>query len=137
MSREVQSGMGVPISSQGSNSQVGADQTAVWANSAAANTPVNVDFTQQPRYLTRKHRVQVHNPSGVTALTVKVYNIVTLGGATRYALVKSFAVAVNQTVEELGEGLFGGTSGVRLTLSNDTVLGAGDGFTSDVAIREA
>jgi hypothetical protein len=119
-----------------SRAQVSTDKTAAWANSAAANTEVNLDFTQ-PGNFTSKHRVQVHNPSSVTALTVKVQNTVSLGGSSRQALLQTISVGTSSTKETLVEGMFGGTDGVRLTLSNDTVLGLSDAFTADVAVRQA
>ena len=120
----------------GSNVQVGQDATATWANSAAANTEQNVDVAQ-PDNLRSRYRVQIHNPSLVTALTVVVRHVVSLGGTARYAKVTEFVVPAGATVETLVEALFGGTDGTRVVLSNDTALGTTDGFTADVAIREA
>lgn len=132
-----------PTVEQTSSNQVDVDKVANWPNSAPANTEVQVDFAQPardprgPNTIPRKHRLQLHNPSGVTPLTIKVYNRVNLGGIVRDVLLATVNVPVGVSQESLIEGMFGGTDGVRLVLSNDTALGAADTFTADLAIREA
>jgi hypothetical protein len=120
-----------------SNTQIEGDKTATWANSAGAGTEVTIDFGQLTPPLRSKYRVQVHNPSTVTALTIKVYDRVNLGGAVRNALLATLAIAANAVEEESVESMFGGTDGVRLVVSNDTALGLADGFTANIAVREA
>jgi hypothetical protein len=125
-----------PVEQPSRNTQVGADQTAAWANSAAANTEVNVDIAQ-PSTIRSKYRFQINNPSAETALTVKVRNRVTIGAAERFVEVGSFAVPVGSGREAVIEGAFGGDNGIRIVLSNDTALGLSGAFTANVAVREA
>lgn len=119
-----------------SNEQVGADLTAAWANSAAVDTPVSNNLAQ-PLEIRAKYRVQVQNPSTETALTIKVKNKVTIGGAERLVEVASIAVAANSEKEALVEGMFGGDGGVQLTATNDTAVGLTGAFTANLAVREA
>ena len=117
------------------NKQVGTDQNATWANSASANTAVNLDYTL-PAALRRdaKYVVAVYNPSTVTALTVKPKNKAdNFGAATRYPELTSLAVPVNSVKAFVVEGWMLDAGG-RLTLSNDTVLGVSDGFTATVRV---
>lgn len=118
---------------------------AVWANSAAVNTEVDVDVaTPADLPLNAKVLVLVHNPSLVTALTGRPKVRWTDDGATaRVATRRSLGAAgtddeldipSNRTNAFVIEGLLVATGG-RITLSNDTVLGVGDGFTARVQVR--
>lgn len=117
------------------NAQVDTDKTAVWANSAPANTQVNVAIAQPTTpQKNGKYLVNVRNPSTVTALTVKVRNtLAAFGGAAREAELTSIAVPANSIKSVLVEGWLAGGGG-SLLLSNDTVLGAADGFTADIRV---
>lgn len=118
----------------GSNIQVH-DGTAVWANSAAVNTAVNIDIAlPSPLQSDAKYLISIINPSAVTALTVKVKNKETFGAA-QYPELTTFSVPATTDKAVLVEGWMLGEAG-RLTLSNDTVLGAADGFTANVRVRK-
>ncbi len=134
----IEDAAGNPVA-RGANKKVGTDLTFTWANSAAANTEVSNDIalpdTWQPdaRYL-----IIVRNPSAVTALTGKIkLKATSLGGADRYPRLKGGDFSVSANVPEgeavLVEGWMLG-DGARLTLSNDTALGAADGFSATVRI---
>ena len=111
------------------------DTTAVWANSAAVNTAVNLDIPL-PTQLQGEglYQIIVTNPSTVSALTVVVKNKETLGTA-KYPELTRFGVSTSSPDGKVivVQGLFG--EAARLTLSNDTVLGAADGFTAYVRVR--
>lgn len=125
----------VQIAGSARNAQVDTDKTATWANSAAANTQVNVAIAQPVTpQRNGKYLINIRNPSTVTALTVKVRNtLIAFGGAARDAELASIAVAVNTVKSVLVEGWLAGDGG-SLLLSNDTVLGAADGFTADIRV---
>ena len=107
---------------------------ATFANSAAANTVVNLDIPEIYLERTRDATVTVYNPSTVTALTVKVQNVETLGGAARYATQETITVPVSSSTTTVVENWLLGEGG-RLAVSNDTVLGIADGFTASVRVR--
>jgi hypothetical protein len=118
----------------GSNAKI-ADTTAVWANSAAANTAVNVDVDlPSPLQGDAKYSIAIVNPSAVTALTIKVKNKETFGTA-QYPEVTTINIPVNTSKSVIVEGWMLGEAG-RLTLSNDTVLGVADGFTANIRARK-
>lgn len=111
-------------------------QDATFANSAAANTAVNVDVaaSNDPWTQHRDHLLVVYNPSSVTALTVRVIAVETLGGGEREALIETLAVPADSARAFLVSSLgFGEIS--RVQLRNDTALGLTDGFTAVVRIR--
>lgn len=119
--------------------------SAAWANSAAAGTEVDVDVaTPADLPLNGKVLVLVHNPSAVTALTGRPkVRWVDAATGSRVAIRRSLGAAgtddeldipVNTTKAFVVEGLVVATGG-RITLSNDTVLGVGDGFTARVQVR--
>lgn len=124
----------VQLAGSARNAQVDTDKTATWANSAAANTQVTVAVSQPATpQKNAKYLINVRNPSTVTALTVKVRNtLAAFGGATREAELTSIAVPANSIKSVLVEGWLAG--GGSLLLSNDTVLGAADGFTADIRV---
>lgn len=122
---------------------VHAAASPTWANSAAAGTAVDVDVPVQARTLPGEAQaVTVRNPSGVTALTVAVFAGEEIGGTTVYgafvpdgaAAPLTLAVPAGATRTFVLPRWLG--HGGRLRLTNDTVLGVGDGFTADVVVRE-
>jgi hypothetical protein len=118
----------------GSNAKI-ADTTAVWANSAAANTAVNIDVAlPSPLQGDAKYSIAIVNPSAVTALTIEVKNKETFGTA-QYPEVTTINVPISTSKAVVVEGWLLGEAG-RLALSNDTVLGAADGFTANIRVRK-
>lgn len=118
-----------------SGKQISTDQDATWANSAPANTAVNVDITK-PTSAVGEYMLTIYNPSTVTAITVNVYAIaLTLGAGTRYSLITSLSFPANTTQSKFIHGIFNGTD-VRFELKNDTILGGSDGFTAKLRLRE-
>jgi hypothetical protein len=116
-------------------SRVNDDQSASWANSAAANTAVNIDIVK-PNETYEKYALSVHNPSTETALTIKVYQKKkSLGGADRYALLTTVNVAVNSTEVSITDKPFLGED-CRFVVSNDTALGLSGAFTANVRLEE-
>lgn len=123
--------------------QVGADQDIIFANNDAANTQVVLTITQ-PTSPVDEYDISVYNPSTVTDLTCKVFTVeATLGGATRDAYLTAFSVSRSQVVTGTTintyirqiHGIFNGGN-LKLVVSNDTVLGAAEGFTATARIRE-
>ncbi len=132
------------VAVSGSQAQIGVDQAAAFANSATQYTQVNVDFaapaTTRPRY-----KITVYNPSAVTDLTIKVMSkALSLGGDTRYSLIDIIVIPKSQSITgatvnsyvKFIEGIFVGTD-LRLIVCNNTALGASDGFSAYIRIREA
>lgn len=123
--------------------QLGADLQFVFANEASANTQ-KTKTIDKPSKPIRNHKFIIYNPSTVTDLTVKFFNVESsLGGVDREAYVSSVVVPKSQsttgttinTYEVIVEGLFTGGD-VKLVLSNNTALGVTDGFTATVRVRE-
>lgn len=123
--------------------QAGTDQTIIWANSAAINTQKTVTFTK-PASPVSEYELIVYNPSTITDITVKIFNVETsLGDGTRDALVTTVSIPKSQAVTgttintqaKYLHGVFNGTD-CKLVLSNDTVLGVADGFSAYLRIRE-
>lgn len=111
------------------------DGTASWPNSAEANTIVDLDVVlPEPLQEQSLYVVVVYNPSAVTGLAVSVKGKETFGSAV-YPVLTSFAVEAGASKQVLVQGWLVGEGG-RLSLSNDTVLGASDGFTAYVRIRQ-
>lgn len=117
------------------------ESTAAFANSATANTQKTIDLTmKRPIEI---YAIIINNPSTVTDLTVKVFNKEVFGEDTKYAYITSFTVPKSQSLTGttidtylvLVEGMFIGGD-VRLVVSNNTALGASEGFTSTFRIRE-
>jgi hypothetical protein len=114
--------------------------TLVWANSAAANTAVTLALalpSGQPGVpIEERAVVLVHNPSAVTALTVK-YRLKwrDSAGNARSADLTSVAVAVNSTKAFIVDlGIL--AAGAEIVASNDTVLGGSDGFTAFCQVQQ-
>ncbi|MDO8472825.1 MAG: hypothetical protein Q7T05_03305 [Dehalococcoidia bacterium] len=112
--------------------------TAVWANNAGQNTEVTNDITL-PTIRTPEdvYQVVVTNPSAVSAITVKVCVKLTPVSNARYPELTLFGVPVSKTngYARNIQGLAAGEA-IRLILSNDTALGAADGFTAEIGIRK-
>ncbi len=136
-SYEAQQGSGgaANVALTGSNTQVGADLSATWAASALINTAVNVDVAL-PAVLqgNAKYLVEIYNPSANTALTVVAQNkALTFGGGTQYPELTRWSVAASGIKAVVVEGWLLDAAG-RLVLSNDTALGAGQGFTASIRV---
>lgn len=117
------------------------DTAATWANSAAAGTEVNIDLDSRPDPTTDRGAVivDIHNPSTVTALTGKPKAKQTLNATARHATLDgaSFNVPANSTRRFLIDPAWLVGEAARLTLSNDTALGAADGFSARVKVTRA
>lgn len=137
INREPSDDNGYPVKLTGSNSLV-YDGTAVWSNSASATTNIDINIPL-PSSLqgNATYEITVTNPSAVSDITVIVKNKETFGGTARYPELTRFGVPKN-TVDGksvLAQGWMLGEAG-RLSLSNDTILGASDGFTAYVRVRK-
>ena len=132
-----------------SGEQVGADVAFAFPASAAANLQV-VAVIDMPAEATghndplQAYKIVVANPSAVTDLTLKLFTVEkNLGGSDRDCFLDSFDVPKAQTVsgtaiaahEFLTGGVFCGGD-LKLVLSNNSALGAGDGFAATLRIRE-
>lgn len=125
----------LPTQLTGSNVQVGEDLTSLWLENALINTGVNVDV-ELPATLqgNAKYLIEIHNPSAVTALTVIAQNkAIGFGGDTRYPELTRWGVTANSSKCVIIEG-FLLDSGSRLVISNDTALGAMQGFTASIRV---
>lgn len=114
-----------------------ADTSVSFADSAGQDTEQTADLGL-PSHVPDDGRalVTIHNPSSVTALTVQPQIAETFpsGGAQHGDLGTTFAVPTQGTASFVVEGLLAGEGG-RLSITNDTVLGAGDGFTAEIRVR--
>jgi hypothetical protein len=130
-----------------SGRKIGSDNAIVFANSALVNTQVSVDIAidkttlpgARPRFT-----LEVYNPSTVTDLTVKLMSkALALGGAARDCLIETIIIPKSQAITgttvntylNLLEGLFIGDD-LKLIVSNNTALGAAEGFTAYARVRE-
>lgn len=113
------------------------DFTATWADSAGGATeggpidiPVPDDIPGGGRFL-----VLIDNPSAVTALTVQpqLQADFPTAGTVYIDNGASFAVAAGSRVVQIVEDLAIGDGG-RLSITNDSALGAGEGFTAEVRV---
>jgi hypothetical protein len=130
-----------------SGTKIGPDNAIVFANNALVNTQVNVDVTPDIStipYPKTRSLLLVYNPSTITDLTIKIFAKETaFGGDVRYCLIDTVSIPKSQSItgttvnayEKIFEGLFSGSS-VRLVVSNDTALGAAEGFTAYARLRE-
>lgn len=123
--------------------QIGADQDLTWANSDAVDTQKVHTFTK-PANPIEEYMLICYNPSAVTELTVKIFNIETnLKGADRDVLLTTISVPRRQTVTgttieayaRIIHGIFNGGN-CKIVVSNDFALGASDGFTATFRLRE-
>jgi hypothetical protein len=129
---------------QHSGKQLGTDSDVAFANSAPQDTQKTLDIAVPTTSAKGSYKLIVYNPSTVTALTVKIFSEeLALKGATRYTYEKSLTVpavtttsgtSVNTSSFVIEDIL--ATTGVRLIISNNTVLGASDGFTATFRLRE-
>ena len=132
-----------------SGEQVGEDISFAFANSSEANAQkvatvaVPQEATEQSDAL-QAYKFAIHNPSAVSALTVKLFTVEkSLGGADRSCLLETIEVPKAQTIkgtaidayEYLVGGIFCGGD-LKIVASNDTALGAAEGFTATIRIRE-
>lgn len=109
---------------------------AAFANSAAANTGVNVDVAKAERSpKDGNYALAVTNPSTETALTVKCYVRETFGVNVRWALAATVNVPAN-TPGGTSSRVFLVGEAFRFTVSNDTVLGVAGAFTSELRLRK-
>lgn len=101
------------------------DGSATIAASAAAATIVNVDVPFPAKLDPEaRYAVHVHNP-GAVAVTVRLQNRETLGGAARFPQVVQFTVAAGATAApQIVQGFLLGESPARLAISNDAANGA-------------
>lgn len=144
--REVTDSNGLPTQLAGRNlqqTQIGTDQDLTWANSDAANTQKTYTFTK-PDAPVEEYELVVYNPSTVTDLTVKIFNIeASLKGSDRDALITTVSIPKSQAVTgttintyaRIVHGIFNGGN-CKIVASNDTVLGGADGFTATFRLRE-
>lgn len=109
--------------------------TAVWANSASANTAKTATLTKPLNPLS-EYEIIVYNPSTESDLTCKVYNTeLALDGDSRDALLTTLSFPKTVATIRLVHGLFNGCNG-KLIFTNDTVIGGSGGFTATYRIRE-
>lgn len=121
----------------GSNALV-TDTTGVWANSAAANTSTNIDVVLPPSLQgNAMYEITVTNPSVESDLTIVVKNKETFSGTSRYPELTRFGIPKNSTDGKcvLVQGWMLGEAG-RISISNDTVLGAAGAFVAYVRVRK-
>ncbi|KJS81648.1 MAG: hypothetical protein JM58_16365 [Peptococcaceae bacterium BICA1-8] len=111
----------------------------VFANSALVNTQKVVEITKPDTQTSNMHEIIIHNPSEVTDLTLKCFNVETEGDAYITSVIVPKKATTTGTVMDTYsifiEGLFRGTD-VKLVISNNTALGAAEGFTAKVKVRE-
>jgi hypothetical protein len=126
------------IQSKGFGTTLAADQSTSWANSAAVNTANNVDIAMPAELQPEgRYAIAILNPSTVTDLSVIIKAQETsFNAATRYVELTSFTMPKNKADGKyfIVTGLVG--SSLRLTLSNDTVLGGADGFTAYIRVKK-
>ncbi len=111
--------------------------SVAWANNAPAGTTKTLDIAL-PEILQEQalYEIVVTNPSTESDLTVVVANKHTLGGSAKYPEVARFSVLKNSTNGRavVVQGWLLGEGG-RLSISNDTLLGAAGAFTAFVHVR--
>lgn len=122
--------------------QIGADSNAVFANSDAVNTQKTINFTA-PEDPSDQYELIVYNPSAITDLTVKVFNVeLLLGLGDRDALITTLTIPKAATVTgtlldvyvNIITGAFNGGN-LKLVVSNVTALGAAQGYTAFFRLR--
>lgn len=125
----------LPTELLGDNS-IAADGAVTFPNSAAAASlqsflvdPLPVALNPHGKYL-----VVVRNPSTVTALTMRLRNRETLGGAVIFPEIVNFPVPLNSSVARVVEGFLLGEAS-RVDFHNDTALGLADTFSAQVRVR--
>lgn len=123
------------------------DITNTFANNAAANTQFTntvLRSTLPSVNAVGEYGIIVYNPSAITDLTIKLFNInLNVGGATRDSLITTITVPKSQVITgttvntrtTFVHGLFCGGD-IKIVVSNDTVLGAADTFAYALRIEE-
>lgn len=125
---------------------IGADNAVAFAHSALVNTQVAIDIPVNTVFPSPRDRcvLEVYNPSTVTDITIKLFaKALALGGGTRYCLIDTVTIPKSQAITgttinaylKIFEGLFI-SEDLRIVVSNDTALGAAEGFTATARIRE-
>jgi hypothetical protein len=127
----------INVTAVGSGAQVGADITLTWA--ASIGTGVQQESADQvnPSAPQRDalYLITVYNPSTITGLTVTVLTKETLASSARYGELAVYGVGVNSTVSMMVQGMFV-SEAMRIRMSNDSSLGAGQGFSAVARIRK-
>ena len=126
----------LPTERQYGENAVVVDGAVTFPNSAAAGSvqshlvsPLPAQLATAARYL-----VVVRNPSTVTALTVRLRNRETLGGAVVFPELLNFPVPANSSAVRVVEGFLLGEAS-RVDFHNDTALGLADTFSAQVRVR--
>lgn len=120
----------VAVNPQGTANQF-VDTTATWANSAAVNTIVNIDVTfPSPPQVEGRYTTTIVHPSTVTDLKV-IWRGKASAGTIQYPELTQVTHPKSTTAgRDYPTVGWHGTGGAgRIALSNDTVLGAAEGFT--------
>lgn len=117
------------------------DASTSWANGSSAGTTKDLDLPafDNPHQMASEARylICVVNSSPVSALTVLIKNReVNFDGQTRFPELTRFGVAASTTEGTcvIVQGWLLGSGG-RLTLSNDSAVGASDGFNAYLRVR--
>ena len=130
------------------STQVGVDKSLTWANSAPVNTPQFITSFAQITVPKRTYDVVVLNPSTVTDLTVNIYTKESINSAQAGAFVANFTVTKSPdlsnpwdqsghvSAKRVQVELSMPTGYVGFSASNNTVLGASDGFTAYLQLWE-
>ena len=118
-------------------------QSFDFPNSAAANSQLSLIYAKpiKPLY---EYQIAFYNPSTITDLTVKVFALEDFEGSIRIidSFITTFAVPKAQAITgttiysylEHIHGMFNGV-GMKVVISNDTVLTAAQGFTGYAKIK--
>ena len=118
---------------------VGDDIELSFVNEAAANTQKTATIAA-PATPLQSYKIAVHNPSAVTAITLKLFTAeADLGDCLIDTLNIPAAATVTGTAISAHEFLVGGIfcgGDLKIIVSNDTILGAEEGFTAAIRIRE-
>lgn len=125
------------------DNQIGNDITFAFANNDVANTQ-KVATLDKLKGIEPNHCISVYNPSTVTDLTLKIFMVEpALGGADRDGLIAKVNIPKAQTItgtviNTYSTIVYGfvNASEFKFVLSNDTALGAADGFSAYLRVRE-
>jgi len=123
--------------------QVGVDISISWSNNSSANTQKEVVISI-PEDPVEEYMLIIYNPSLITDVSFKVFNIEgMLGGAERYAFLTNILCSKKLTISGTEieayaipiHGIYCGTN-LKMVLSNDSPLGATEGFTLYFRLRK-
>lgn len=120
----------------GNNEEI-KNTSVTWLAEASANTEKDVDIVL-PNTIDgdNLYEILIHNPSTVTALSVDIkVKWTDSGDTTRYSTLTNLGINSAEGEANLVQGSLL-AEGSRITLSNDTVLGVGEGFTAYIQVRE-